>query len=240
MKKKLLSVANALLSPFGAQIYRKGFDMESVLRRLGVTAPEICTIVDLGAARGVWSRMALDLFPNAQVIGVDPLREREPYLKRLKDGNSRYDYVLAVAGAEDGGTVELAVTGDLDGSTVHGSDGEKRQVPVHSVDAMLKRKGLKGPYFLKFDTHGFEKPILDGAVATLAHTHYVVMETYNFRHTPETLLFHEMIALMEGKGFRVFNLVEPMQRPTDDALWQVDLFFARADNPVFASSQFRG
>lgn len=239
LKKKLLSVANSMLAPFGAQIYRSGFDMESVMRRIAASAPQLNTIVDLGAARGVWSRMALDVFPNANVIGVDPLREREPFLKRLKDSEPRYDYVMAVAGAEDGGTVELAVTSDLDGSTVHGAEGERREVSVQSVDAILERKGLKGPYFLKFDTHGFERPILDGATAALAQTDYIVMETYNFRHTDETLLFHEMIALMESKGFRVLNLVEPMQRPTDQSLWQVDLFFARADNPVFNSSQFR-
>ena len=239
MKKQLLKLANGLIAPLGLQVYRKGLDMESVLRLIARRRQDIASVIDLGAARGHWSRMALDLFPNARVVGVDPLEEREPFLSRLKAGEPRYDYVLAVAGKDDGGSVELAVTPDLDGSTVHGREGQVRTVPVHSVDAIVAMKGLKGPFFLKFDTHGFEKPILESATKTLAETAYIVMEAYNYRHSPDTLLFHEMIAYLEPLGFRVFNLADPLQRPTDQALWQMDLFFARADDPAFASNQFR-
>ncbi len=240
MKKKLLGVANALLSPVGVQLYRKGIDMESVLKQMSGWNHGISSILDLGAARGHWSQMALNLFPGTKIVAVDPLKEREPFLSRLKDKYSdRYDYVLAVAGRDDGGSVELAVTPDLDGSTVHGREGEVRTVPVHSVDSIVKMKGLKGPFFLKFDTHGFEKPILDSAEETLKETKYMVMEAYNFRHSPDTMLFHEMIAYLETKGFRVFNLVDILQRSTDGALWQIDLFFARADDPIFNSNSYR-
>ncbi|MEM7665443.1 MAG: FkbM family methyltransferase [Pseudomonadota bacterium] len=243
-KKKILRAANKLIAPTGAQLYRAGIDMESALgwlaQRNNARDHDIASILDLGAAKGDWSRLALDLFPKAHIVGVDPLKEREPYLERLKSESDRFDYVLAVAGEDDGGTVELAVTDDLDGSSVHGSEGETRTVPVHSVDAIAQMKGLSGPYFLKFDTHGFEMPILRSAEKVLAETQYVVMEAYNFRHTPETLLFHEMIAYMAAKGFRVSHLVDVMNRPSDGALWQVDLMFARDDDPVFASNTFRG
>lgn len=240
MKRQLLKLANTMLAPVGVQLYRRGIDMESVLKLIAARPHGINSIIDLGAARGHWSEMALALFPEAQVVGVDPLKEREPYLQRLKDSHSRYDYVLAVAGKDDGGTVDLAVTPDLDGSSVHGREGEVRTVPVHSVDAIAASRGMKGPFFLKFDTHGFERPILESAEHVLTETKYMVMEAYNFRHTPDTMLFHEMIAYLESKGFRVFNLVDVMNRPTDGALWQVDLFFARTDDPIFANSSFRG
>lgn len=239
MKRKLVKVANTMLTPLGAEIYRSGITMDAVLRQISRGDHRIASIIDLGAARGLWSRMALEMFPHAQVIGIDPLKERQPFLDALKSSHKRYDYVLAVAGETDGGTAELAVTDDLDGSKVDGGEGELRQVPVRTLDAIVAEKGLKGPYFLKFDTHGFEVPILAGAEKTLADTRYMVMEAYNFRHTPQTLLFHEMIALLAEKGFRVLNLVEPLQRPSDGALWQIDLFFARDDDPIFASNDFR-
>lgn len=238
-KKKLLRLANGLISPVGVQLYRSGTDMESVLRQIAARDHGINSVLDLGAAKGDWSRMALGLFPNAKIVGVDPLEERAPYLEKLKAKHDRYDYVSAVAGKDDGGSVELAVTPDLDGSTIHGSEGQMRTVPVHSVDAIAKMKGLKGPFFLKFDTHGFEKPILESAEKVLTQTKYIVMEAYNFRHSPDTLLFHEMIAFMEERGFRVSHLVDILNRPTDGALWQVDLFFARADDPLFNSDSYR-
>jgi len=238
-RKQILRTVNRLIAPTGAQLYRAGVDMEYALGWLATRDHGIRGILDLGAAQGNWSRMALDLFPEAQVVGVDPLKEREPNLDRLRGENPRFDYVLAVAGEDDGGTVDLAVTEDLDGSSVHGSEGQMRTVPVRSVDSIVAEKGLGAPYFLKFDTHGFEAPILRSAEKTLGQTRFLVMEAYNFRHTPETLLFHEMIGFMAERGFRVTHLVDVLNRPTDGALWQIDLMFARDDDPVFQSNAFR-
>lgn len=238
-RKQLLRRVNKVIAPTGAQLYRAGADMEYALDWLARRDHRIASILDLGAARGDWSRMALDLFPKAQIVGVDPLEERVPHLEKLKQENPRFDYVSAVAGGDDGGTVELAVTDDLDGSSVHGAEGQMRTVPVHSVDAIAEMKGMRGPYFLKFDTHGFEKPILDSAAQVLKDTRFIVMEAYNFRHTPETLLFHEMIAYLAQHGFRVSHIVDVLNRPSDGALWQIDLMFARADDAIFESDAFR-
>jgi FkbM family methyltransferase len=238
MKLALLKAANALLKPFGAELYRAGIGMDSVLQQIASWNPEFKTVVDLGCARAYWARSALNYFPNARVFGVEPLVEREPFLAKLKAANSRFDYVLAVAGSGEG-EVELAVTPDLDGSTVAGAEGPRRSVPMHSLDGLAASRGLEGPFFVKFDTHGFEMPIIEGGTNMLAQAEYILMECYNFRHTENTVLFHDMIDVMAEKGFRVFNLVEPLQRPTDGALWQMDLFFAREEHPVFRSNSFR-
>ena len=178
-------------------------------------------------------------FRDARFVGIDPLREREDALRRLKQSNPRFDYVLCAAGEEANGTVELSVSPDLDGSTVAGKVGDTRVVPMHSVDEIVRMKHCVAPFMLKFDTHGFEVPILKGAAATLPQTRYIVMEVYNYRHTADTLLFHEMCALLDGLGFRCFNLVDPIQRPLDRSLWQMDLFFARQDDEIFHHNTFR-
>jgi len=238
-RKQLLRQVNKVIAPTGAQLYRAGADMDYALDWLARRDNQIASILDLGAAQGQWSRLALALFPKARIVGVDPLEERVPDLEKLRRENPRFDFVSAVAGDADGGTVELAVSDDLDGSSVHGCDATKRTVPVQTLDAIAKAKNLRGPYFLKFDTHGFEKPILDGATQVLKDTRFIVMEAYNFRHTPETLLFHEMIDYLGQRGFRVSHIVDVLNRPSDGALWQIDLMFARADDPIFESDGFR-
>ena len=213
--------------------------MESVIRRLAPRAAGIGTVIDIGASTGRWSAMAMPYFPNTRFIGVDPLREREPDLQRLKLRNPNFDYVLCAAGEQDSAIIKLAVSGDLDGSTVGGSDGTVREVPLHSIDAIVDMKKCTGPFMLKFDTHGFEVPILKGACETLQQTKYIVMEVYNYRHIEGTLLFHEMCALLDGMGFRCFNVVDLMQRPLDRSLWQMDFFFARKDDEVFRFDTYR-
>jgi FkbM family methyltransferase len=239
MKRELLGIANAVLTPFRVQLYKSGLDMESGIRQMAPRALQLRTVVDIGASDGRWSRRTMKFFPQARFIAVEPLREREPRLKALRDSNPRFDYALCVAGERDGEIVELAVGEDLDGSTVAGTQGAMRRVPAHSIDAIMAMKQCQGPFLLKFDTHGFEVPILKGAANTLRDTHYVVMEVYNYRHTNGTLLFHEMCALLESYGFRCFNVVDPMHRPLDGCLWQMDLFFARHDNEVFRESVYR-
>lgn len=239
MKRQLLGIANTAIRPLGVQLYKSGMDMDSVMRSLSPRAAEVRTVIDIGASDGRWSRRAMKFFPQARFIAVEPLREREARLKALRDSNPRFDYALCVAGEKDGGTVELAVGADLDGSTVGGSEGAVRQVPSRSIDAIVAMKQCAGPFMLKFDTHGFEVPILQGAARTLHDTHYIVMEVYNYRHTKGTLLFHEMCSLLESFGFRCFNAADPMHRPLDGSLWQMDLFFARQDNDLFRENSYQ-
>ncbi len=239
MKRKLLGIANLAIRALGIQIYRSGLDMESALRHLAPSATAVRTVVDIGASDGRWSKSAMAYFPHAKFIAVDPLVEREPKLKEMKESSPNFDYVLCAAGENEGGTVSLTVGHDLDGSTVDGRHGVARLVPSHSVDAIVRQKRCVGPFILKFDTHGFEMPILKGAATTLPQTQYIVMEVYNFRHTTGTLLFHEMCSHLESEGFRCFNMADPLHRPTDGCLWQMDLFFARKDNQFFEDSSYR-
>jgi FkbM family methyltransferase len=238
MKRKLLGIANAAIGPLGIQIYKSGMDMESAIRRVGSRASDVRTVIDIGASDGRWSRAAMPYFPASKFIAVDPLVEREPKLSKLKATNPQFDYVLCVAGEKENDTVSLTVGDDLDGSTVGGNRGVARTVPSHSIDSIVQMKQCVGPYILKFDTHGFEVPILNGAAKTLQQTHYIVMEVYNYRHTRGTLLFHEMCALLDTLGFRCFNMADPMHRPLDGSLWQMDLFFARKDNEVFRENGY--
>jgi FkbM family methyltransferase len=238
-KRKLLDFANSLIQPWGVQLCREGIDMKSVLITLSRQGSEVRTVIDLGASTGRWSEMAMPLFPNARFIGVDPLKEREPALDRLKQRRPNFDYVLCAAGEKPNGTVELAVGDDLDGSTVGGSKGAMRTIPSHSVDAITEMKRCEGPFLLKFDTHGFEVPILNGATKVLSETAYIIMEVYNYRHTDGTLLFYEMCQLLGSLGFRCFNMADPLQRPLDRSLWQMDFFFARKDDVFFNEDTFR-
>jgi len=239
MKLALLNAANVLLRPLGVRICGQyQFDMQSALRWIASQQTPICTVIDIGASTGRWSAMAMPHFPRTRFIGIDPLREREPDLLRLKRAAPRFDYLLAAAGEVPEATVELAVAADLDGSTVRGQAGAMRSVPAYSVDRVTEMKACEGPYLLKFDTHGFEVPILNGATRTLEQTQYIVMEVYNFRHTEGTLLFHEMCALLDERGFRCLQIVDLMQRPFDGALWQMDLMFARKEHPAFRENSY--
>jgi hypothetical protein len=88
------------------------------------------------------------------------------------------------------------------------------------------------------DTHGFELPILTGAAQALRQTAMIVVEAYNFQLSEVSLRFHEMCAHLESLGFRSADLADPMLRPHDDLLWQLDIVFLPATSSSFSHQKY--
>jgi FkbM family methyltransferase len=242
MRRYIIQAANSLLRIFGATIVKANsdtFDMSSAIRRIAEKDVPIRSVIDIGASDGKWSINAMRTFPRASFLAIEPLRERHDVLERLKQKHNNFDYVLCAAGDTDAEQIMLNVSDDLDGSTVGGTVGEGRSVPVTTVDAIVSEKKLEGPFLLKFDTHGYEVAILSGAKDTLAKTNVIVMEVYNFKITDHALRFHEMCSHMERLGFRCHDIAGPMLRLYDKAFWQMDIFFSRSDSGIFSYSAYK-
>jgi FkbM family methyltransferase len=236
---RLQQAANALLAPAGLHLMRRDrvFDMNGLLARAAARGVVPATIIDIGASDGIWSLRAHRHFPRANYLLFEPLAERGTALARLKASHG-FDFVAAAAGAQ-AGSVAFAVDAGLDGSGVAAPDETGgRMVPLETIDAAVKTRRLNGPYCLKLDTHGYEIPVLSGAAQVLAQTDLLIIEAYNFTLTPGCLRFHELCAWLEPRGFLCCDLADPMRRPTDGALWQMDLAFAPATSPLFASNSY--
>lgn len=238
-KQRLQRSANRVLAPLGLHLTRpeRVFDMDGLLERAAARANRIATWIDVGASNGIWSLRARRHFPDAQFVLFEPLAERQPELQRLH-ATFGFEIVSAAAGAAPG-TIPFAVDPALDGSGVAVPDAMfTRNVHVDTIDRIVTARGLRDPFALKLDTHGHEIAVLTGATAALQRTELLVIEAYNFQLTPECLRFHELCGWLESRGFRCCDFADPMRRPTDGVLWQVDLAFARCDSPVFASNRY--
>ena len=243
--KILRKIANTVLHPLHWEVVKSPhfknwrFNMGDALSRAGEHGIEVGTIIDIGASDGKWSKMAMKRFPAARVLAFEPLRERKPSLDRIKAASNNFDYVLAVAGDTES-EITLHVSEDLDGSGVcEEGDSQARVVPMTTIDEEVKRRNLPGPYLIKLDTHGFEVPILAGAARTLKASSLVIIEVYNFKLNDRCLRFHEMCGYMEEHGFRCYDLVDPLLRQKDKAFWQMDIFFAPMQAPMFAYSGYQ-
>lgn len=234
---------NRVLESSGFEIQRiNKSTMGHALKRLRKHNFGIQSVVDVGAAQGNWTDLALEGLPDAKYLMVEALKEREGDLSaRCARRPNQFSYHIGAAGS-DSGKISFLVTKDLDGSgaaagkTVRGE--ELREVPVNTIDDLVAKHKLPGPYLLKLDTHGFEVPILEGAKKTLENTQVLVIECYIFRSSEGRLLFWEMCNWLEKRGFRAFDLVDPFLRPTDEMLWQMDLFFTKSDWPVFEKTHY--
>lgn len=210
------------------------------LLRLAKAGLSPACVVDIGAAQGSWSLKAIHLWPQSKFVLFEPLEERQQELNRLSTQNNNVFIVPAAAGSKET-EANFLVAADLDGSGMSDNNlsPNTRRVKVSTVDQEMKRLGTQGPFLLKLDTHGYEVPIFEGAVETLAQTELLVVECYGFRITPNSLLFWEMCEHLQNKGFRLIDVVDIMRRPKDDAFWQCDAFFVPDSSAVFSSNVYQ-
>ena len=208
------------------------------LARIAKRGLEINSVIDVGASDGRWSRMAEKFWPGARFHLIEAFEHWRPKLAALAARNPRYSFSLAAAGAQDGGSIPFTnskadpLGGVAGPAAMHESHWT---VPMVSIDAEVARRGLPPPYLVKFDTHGFEREIIDGAGETLRSTNLLVNEFYNFQS--EERRWPQMVMLVESLGFRCVDLIEPLWR-ADGVLWHVDFAFLRRDRPEFAVSEF--
>jgi FkbM family methyltransferase len=214
------------------------FTMENAMRRARRHGPAVTTFIDIGASEGKWCLMAAAIFEESRFLAIEALEERRRDLEAVKHAHPRIDYEIAVVGNAVGPGY-INVSDDLIGSGVYDPDAPNaRPAPMVTIDHLVAERQLCPPFGIKFDTHGFEVPILEGARMTLEQTRLIVMEVYNFGDPARSKRFHRMCTHMEELGFRCFDLCGPMLRRRDGVLWQMDLFFAPADAEIFRYQTF--
>jgi len=214
-------------------------DSAAALRRIMARGLSVGTVIDIGASNGQWSETARPYFPNPQYLLIEAQRVHEPELQRYVAQHPGAHYVLKAAG-EAPGTIFFDATEAFAGqAATENSRAGLIEVPVTTIDHEIARLSLPGPYLIKFDVHGFELAILRGAQKALAEASLIVMECYNFDIAPESLLFHDMCRWFHEHGFRVADMSEPLWRPHDNMLWQMDIFFLRADRPEFQRRSYQ-
>jgi FkbM family methyltransferase len=237
-------IVNAILGLFGLRLYRTHtggtlpLDFDAVFGRLCERGSPVGSVIDVGASNGCWSEKLRRYYPSARYHLIEANRYHEAGLKAFVRRFPDSSYVLAAA-ADSVGEIFFDDADAWGGTAAHeATESARNKVPCTTVDEEVSANALPGPYLLKLDTHGFEVPILEGARRTLRETSVIVMETYNFNLTDQSLTFWEMCGHLHELGFRPMDLLEPMHRPGDGAFWQVDIIFLRNDRPEFDDNRY--
>jgi FkbM family methyltransferase len=186
-------------------------------------------IIDVGAADG--TEDLYDAFPKGvPLLLIEPLQEFEPHLKAICRSHSA-KYFIAAAG-RCSGSVRLNVHPDLYGSSlfkeVEGAevDGFEREVPMVTLDELVGHE-VSAPILLKIDAQGAEIEILEGAREVLGRIEVVVLEALFYAAIIGAPQIARQIAYMDAQGFAVYDFINPLYRPIDGAMSQVDIVYVR-------------
>ena len=212
--------------------------MRSAMKRISSRAINIGTIIDVGASDGRWTMQTMDYFPNANYLLVEANPIHKENLKELSGKSDNISYEI-VAASNKNGYVNFDADEPFGGKAE--PDDCANPIKVKSVrldDLINSRTDLELPFFVKLDTHGYEIPIIEGALDIISKASLIVIETYNFQIAKDSLIFDEMVSYMRSKGFGVIDVSDPLWRPGDRCFWQIDLYFEPLSKEPFKCNTF--
>jgi FkbM family methyltransferase len=216
-------------------------DMVAMLTHLRRCGLQCHDVLDVGANRGEWAQRALEAFPEATITMIEPQEEMRVSLERFCRAHPGSRWVQAVAGATSGTSI-LTVFDDLVGSTVlpppseeQRSWGRQRDVRMVAIDDLFDGPL---PQLVKLDVQGYELEALAGATKLFGATEVFILEAALMEFMPGQPVLVDIIGFMAERGYSVYDLAGFARRPSDGALGQVDLCFARTDGFLRASSDW--
>jgi FkbM family methyltransferase len=198
------------------------------LKSLGF-APRM--IYDLGAYRGGWTRLAAEVFPQAQFVLFEANADHAGEL-----ASSRHRHVIAALGAQDGVARPFHVPerGDATGAslyiekTAHYAEPnlQVREIATARLDTLVARDRLAPPDLIKIDVQGAELDVMAGASQTLQAASALIVEVSLIDYNKSAPLITEVMAAIDRAGFRCADLCE-VHRTGRGFVLQLDLLVVR-------------
>lgn len=201
------------------------------------------TILDIGANKATWSRMAKKVFPEAKFCLIEPQIEMKDELENFCKEFKNAIYILAGAGAKKD-ILTLTIWDDLAGSSFLPPPddnlktiGKQREIEMIAIDDLIASSKLKIPELIKLDIQGYEIEALKGAEKTFGGTEVYLIEVslFSFSDVPGQPTLSDVVNFMLERNYVVYDFPGFLRRPLDGALGQCDICFVKKDG-IFRKS----
>ena len=191
-------------------------DHADALRPLGIGS-----VIDVGANHGQFALLARHLWPDAKIVGFEPIPAAATRFKALFAGDTLVRLIpLALGNA--GGEADFHLSRRADSSSLLAITGRQTamfpgteetatiRVRIARLDSCLFAAELPGPVLLKIDVQGAELGVLEGCGALLDHIDHVYCECSFIELYEGQALADQVIRFLDARGLAlvgVHNLV---------------------------------
>ena len=186
-------------------------------------------IIDVGAFKGDWTRLAGGIFGPMPMLMVEAQPSLRAGLDTLTQQLPHVKCETAVLGATAGQEVTFYEMGTGSSFMPEASDAPRNELKLQTRtldDVVDEHLDPVDDIFLKIDVQGAELQVLQGADKTLERAGLVQLETAMLQYNEGAPLLPEVVSFMAERGFYPTE-VSGFSRPRNH-LVQIDLLFARA------------
>lgn len=234
-------LVHSTLKRFGYRLIHEDFlvyGLEPFFRCLKLLgfAPE--HIIDVGANRGVWTRTAIDYFPDALYTLVEPQDYLKAYVEDLIKQGYKIRWLNAGV-ADTPGRLPFAISYRDDSSSfvleqnaASGKQPGQIMVDITTLNEIVAVAGTPMPEMVKIDAEGFDLKVLAGASDLFGKTEIFLVEAVVYGEHENKLL--EVIHRMADRGYRLLDITDLNRSPKYGNLWVCELAFLRNGSSLLA------
>jgi FkbM family methyltransferase len=210
------------------------YRLARLLARRGITL-----LLDVGANAGQYGKEMRELGFSGRIVSFEPLADAFAALTRGAQGDAGWETVNIGLGDRDESRVIHVAANSQSSSFLPMLAAHNEAAPesayAREQPAQIRRlDGVFGAYcrpsdrvFLKIDTQGFEKNVLDGAQGILQAVDLVQVECSFVPLYGQALLMEDMIAYVRQMGFDPIETMPAFYHRDSGHLMQADILFAR-------------
>ena len=205
-----------------------------VIRGLGF-APK--HIVDIGANRGLWTRTAIQYFPDAQYTLVEPQDHLKAHVQDLITCGHKIRWINAGASDEAGRLAFTIARRDDSGSfTLSARQAQElgfqqSTVEVKTLNEIVASSNAPMPEMVKIDAEGFDLKVLSGATDLFGKTDIFLVEVNLVGGWDNSLL--TVVQKLASLGYRPVDITDLNRSPKCGVLWLVEIAFLRSECQLF-------
>jgi FkbM family methyltransferase len=235
--KKWLCSRNIVLSRPPGQ-----FDVAPIkLAQIKQRGLDIRFAIDGGAAKGSWTRELKAVYPNAQILCIDPREDVQRSLSALAAELPGIHIARALLSARGGDVVEFHEHAEQSSILELGTGkpfGQSVQIKTTTLDDLVAEMHLPFPDLIKLDLQGAELEALKGASRCLSAVKAVLLEISFLPIMDGGPLLAETVQFMKERGFCCYDIFALWHRPLDGAMAQGDFLFVPDASPLLADKRW--
>lgn len=209
-----------------------------------VFAPNLATIVDIGANRGQFSLAARRWAPTANIIAFEPLEKAATTFRRVFRKDAKVSLHQTAIGPQAGETIIHVAAADDSSSLLPMTALQEKLFPgtreigtekiiVGPLSDFVSENDIVPPAMLKLDVQGFEFQALQGCANLLDRFDCVYVECSFMELYAGQKLADDVIQWMLAKGLSLKNVFNMAYDNTGKPV-QADFFFEHSTNAEMA------